>query len=122
MQAASGSHGARYWIAIVLLAALAVLGITDTVSQAEHATTPGTVLQSVAEFGYGLLSAAVILTAFRFRTLARAIRFAWLATLTMAGGLAPVVWGGTGPAAGLLAGVVSLGVGLAILWMLRTGD
>ena len=42
-------------------------------------------------------------------------------TVTFAGGLAPVVWGGSVVLVGLIAGGASLLVALLIRWLLRKG-
>jgi len=42
----------------------------------------------------------------------------WLVALTIAGGLAPVVWGDAAWGAGLVAGIASFAVGLLVLWLL----
>jgi hypothetical protein len=46
----------------------------------------------------------------------------WAASLTIAAGLAPVVWGGNGWLSGLVAAAAAVLIAAGVIWMLRAGD
>jgi hypothetical protein len=108
-------------VAVLLLMALAWLGLSGGVEQWPAAHSLGQTVQTVAQFAYGAFSLLVVATAIGVRTSARTLQLCWLICLTIAGGLAPSVWGSAGWATDILAGAASLGVGWAILWLLRRG-
>ena len=108
-------------LAILLLLALAWSGIYGGVEQLSQAPTPGQIVQTAAQLVYGLLSLLVVASAFRAHRFIRIIRWAWVAAVTIAAGLASVVWGETTWTIGLVGAVAAGGVALLILWLLRVG-
>lgn len=107
-------------LAVVLLLAFGWQGITGGVAEIPQSDTPGKLAQSIAQLAYGL-SAILLFTSVRMPGLARYARIGWLVFLTLAGGLAPVVWGGTGPWPGLVAALGAFAIGYAVLWILALG-
>ncbi len=101
--------------------ALGWLGVSGAIAQRDELSTAGQIVQSVCQFAYGVLSLAAVLAAFRGREWLRRVLTAWLVCVTLAGGLASVVWGGTSVAIGLLSGAATFVVGWLIAWMLRAG-
>ena len=83
----------------------------------------GQEIQTVAQLDYGLLSLLAIVARFWIRPYQwkLAVWVVWVLSLAVAGGLAPVVWGGSGVGIGLLAGVATIPVALAIIWLLSRG-
>ena len=108
-------------VAIVLLLALAWLGIQGGVEAWPNAQSSGQKTQSAAQFTYGLLSLLVAASATRTNRFSRIVRWAWVAAVAIAAGLASVVWGETTWTIGLVAAVAVGGVALLILWLLRVG-
>jgi hypothetical protein len=106
-------------LVILLLAALAWLGLRGGMHQWGRAETAGQAVQTWAQVIYGVLSLFCIPTAFNRVPWASAVHAAWAASLTTAGGLAPVVWGGASWVAGLLATGTSVLIAAIILWLLR---
>ncbi|HKV73488.1 MAG TPA: hypothetical protein VJN95_03150 [Gemmatimonadales bacterium] len=101
--------------------ALGWLGVSGAIEQRDEMDSAGQIAQSLCQFAYGVLSLAAVFAAFRFRGWLARVLVAWLACLTLAGGLASVVWGGTSVAIGLLSGAGTFVVGWLIAWMLRAG-
>lgn len=108
-------------LALLLLAVLAWNGIVEGLQQLPQSENAGQQAQSVAQLAYGLLSAASIITTVRARRWAPPVLSAWAVSVTVAAGLAPVVWGDSGWPAGVSAGGATLLVALGIAWLLRHG-
>ena len=96
-------------------------GITGGVHQIDESRTAGQIAQTVMQFAYGLFAVLSLVTAFWGRRWNRAMLVAWTLSVTFAGGLAPVVWGGTSILIGFLAGAACFLVALGIAWLLRIG-
>lgn len=108
-------------VAILLLLTLAWSGIQGGVEQLSQSPTPGQTVQTVAQLAFGLLSLLVGASAFRANRFNRIVRSAWVAAVTIAAALAPVVWGEAPWWTGFFAGVSAYAVALLILWFIRVG-
>ena len=106
-------------LAVLLWLALGWLGVKGGIEQWPESQSLGQRVQSVAQLAYGLLSILAVATVARSDTLTTVVRVSWLAAITIAGGMAPVVWGDAAWGAGLVAGLASFVVGLLVLWMVR---
>ena len=107
--------------AVLLLLGLTWTGVGGGLRQLPQSQGVGQTVQSWGQLLYGVLSGLAAVTAFRGRRWASLVLIPWAASLTMAGGLAPVVWGDTGWGSGLLAGAAAALIALAIIWLLRIG-
>jgi hypothetical protein len=92
-------------LAVLLLLALAWLGVKGGIEQWPASQSVGQKTQTAAQSG----------------SFSRVVRLCWLVTLTFAGGLAPSVWGGASWAAGLVAGLGACAVAVLVLWLLGRG-
>ena len=110
------------YVGLALLLALAWLGIKGAIDQWSEALSVGQRVQTISQLAYGLLALLTIMAVLASHRLARVSQIAWLASITVAALLAPVVWGGAGWASGLAAGAAALLVGLGILWLLRRNE
>ena len=103
-------------IAILLLLALAYTGIAggiDQFDQSPHSRyTIGQIVQTVLQLVFGGLSLTVIAVWFWARQWSRAVFSLFVASVALAGGLAPVVWGQSS----VLIGIVSGGASALIAW------
>ncbi len=108
-------------VALVCLLGLAWTGLSGGINQFPQSTTLGRKVQTIAQAAYGLFALLIVITVFWSRGWRRRAQWGWVTSVTLAGGLASVVWGGTGILIGLLAGTASLLVALGIIWMLRQG-
>lgn len=108
-------------IACLLLLGLAWLGISGCVNELPQSETPGQTVQALTQFGYGLFALLSVVTTFWARRWNPLMLGGWTVSATLAGGLAPVVWGGASLLAGFAAAVGSLLVALGIGWLLRVG-
>ena len=108
-------------LAVVLLFALAWLGLSGGMANLADSHSLGQKAQTVTQFGYGLLAALGAVTTFWGRRWNRLVLRTWAVTITLAGGLASVVWGATSLLIGALSGAASLLCALGIIWMLRVG-
>ena len=107
--------------AVLLLLALAWLGVKGGIEQWPEAQSLGQKVQRVAQFAYGVLSVLAVASTARTGTFTRVVQTSWLVAITVAGGMAPVVWGDAAWGAGLAAGLAAFVVGLLVLWLLSTG-
>ncbi len=107
------------WVAILLLLSLAWLGIKGGVDQWPQSLSLGQKVQTLTQFAYAIMSLVV---AARMPAVPLFVRALWLASITTAAFLAPMVWGDTGWGSSLLAGVATLLIGLLLLWLLRLGN
>jgi len=110
-------------VAVLLLLGLAYIGITGGIDQFDQSThsqySIGQIIQTVLQLAFGLLSIAVIAVWFWARRWSTTVFAAFVVSLTLAGGLASVVWGGTSITIGVVSGLASLAVGWVIMWLLR---
>ena len=107
--------------AVLLLLTCAWLGVRGGITQWPQSHSLGERTQTLAQFAYGVLSLVVVSSLLWERARRSAIGACWLASLTVAGGVAPVVWGGTSWIVGVVAGLATLGLGVLILWLLTVG-
>jgi hypothetical protein len=98
---------------------LAWTGLRGGVDQLPQSTTPGQTIQTVTQFAYGLFALLSLLTTFWARRWNPHMLVGWTISVTLAGGLAPVVWGDSSLPIGLVAGVACLLVAWGIAWLLR---
>jgi hypothetical protein len=106
-------------LGILVLLALTWFGLRGGIGEWSQAETLGQRIQVAAQFAYGLFSVLTIVSVFRRGPFARIVRPVWLAAITVAGAMAPVVWGGGSLLSGILAGLAAIVIGLLILWLLR---
>jgi hypothetical protein len=103
----------------LLLLWLAWTGLSGGVSQLPQSQTPGQIAQTLTQLGFGLFALLSLLTTFWGRRWNRPMLVAWTASVTLAAGLASVVWGGRSVLIGFVSGAAALLIGLGIAWLLR---
>jgi hypothetical protein len=108
-------------IASLLLIGLAWTGIRGGIHQFPQSQTPGQIVQTLTQLGFGIFALLSVLTTFWGARWNRFMLAGWTVTATLAGGLAPVVWGGTSRLIGFVSGAAALLVALGIAWLLRIG-
>lgn len=108
-------------VAVTLLIALALMGITGGLAQWPHWSTFATRVQTIAQIVGGTCAVLMLVTRFRWQWLHRATEAGFVVTSVVAAGLAPVVWGGQSFVQGLLAALVALVVVGLIVWLFRVG-
>jgi hypothetical protein len=104
---------------VVLLLWLAWTGLSGGAHQIHQSQTLGQTLQTISQFAFGLFALLSLLTTFWSRRWNRSMLAGWTASITLAAGLASVVWGGTSLLIGFLSGAAALLIGLGIAWLLR---
>jgi len=108
-------------LAILSLLPLAWSGFAGALSQLPDSHTLGQKFQTACQFAYACFALLSVATTFRARRWSSASYAAWAVSLTLAGGLAAVVWGDASVAVGLVSGLASLGIALGLIWLLRAG-
>lgn len=106
-------------IGLLLLLGLAWTGVSGGVQQLAQPRSLGQTVQTIAQLGYGLSALLAVGTAFRRTWWDRWVQSGFAVTTTLAGGLAPVVWGERAAMAGLLAGGAAFLVALAAIALVR---
>jgi hypothetical protein len=102
---------------LALLLTLSVLGVWSAVGSLDSIGTTGQRVATVTQFGYALtggVAAGALLAGLRW---ASGVLWLWAVLLTVTGGLAPVVWGGSGPSAGLAAAATSAAIATLVAWL-----
>jgi hypothetical protein len=108
-------------IAVVLLLALAWLGISGGVTQWRDATRPMERLQYVSQVAYGVFALLMLVAASRRLRWQSVADAGFIISAMAAASLATVVWGGGSIAAAMLSALGSLLVAGIIVWILRVG-
>lgn len=117
----SGVAVAARGLGTVLLLLLVWNGISGGLREFPRADSLGQQVQTVAQVAYGALAALVLLTTRQSPRLRRGIRVAWVVAVSLAAGIAPVAWGGTGVLTGVVTFVLSIAVASGIVALLDVG-
>ena len=102
-----------------LLLGLAWIGLSGGLHQLSQSRTPGQMVQTLTQFGFGFFALLSLVTTFRAQRWNPLMLVSWVISLSLAAGLASVVWGDTSLLVGLIAGSVALLIGLGIAWLVR---
>ena len=105
----------------VFLLAMAWTGIAQGISQFPQAKTPGQSAQTLSQFAFGVFALLSLVTTFWGRRWNFLMLAGWTVSVTLAAGLATVVWGGTSLLIGVVTGAASFLIGFAASWLLRVG-
>ena len=102
-----------------LLLWLAWIGLSGGLHQLSQSRTPGQMVQTLTQFGFGFFALLSLVTTFRAQRWNPLMLVSWVISLSLAAGLASVVWGGTSLLVGLVSGSAALLIGLGIAWLVR---
>ena len=102
-----------------LLLSLAWIGLSGGFHQLSQSRTPGQMVQTLTQFGFGFFALLSLVTTFRAQRWNPLMLVIWVISLSLAAGLASVVWGETSLLVGLVSGSVALLIGLGIAWLVR---
>ena len=102
-----------------LLLWLAWIGLSGGLHQLPQSRTPGQMVQTLTQFGFGFFAFLSLVTTFRAQRWNPLMLVSWVISLSLAAGLASVVWGGTSLLVGLVSGSAALLIGLGIAWLVR---
>jgi hypothetical protein len=105
-----------FWTGIILLVVLSALGLQSAL-ELDPAETAGQQVATATQFGYALAGVVGAGALVRRRPWALGVVWLWAGLLTLTGGLAPIVWGGSALAAGLAAGLASGAMAALVIWM-----
>ena len=107
--------------ASLLVLVIAWGALAGGVSNVPRSITLGQRLETAVQLVAGALSPVVLLTCFRLKRWARAVRNAWAVSLTAAAGISALVWGPPMAGIALLFAAAVLLVTLGLAWALRAG-
>lgn len=102
-------------VALVLPLLTGLLGAFNGPEAFRSATTAGQRVAAGTQTAYGILGLASSIGLAQGREWARPALIAWAIPLCITGGMAPVVWGGTGVSTGLVALLVTAAIAAAAL-------
>jgi len=108
-------------VALLLLLAQAWTSLSGGPQRLPESHTPGQKAQTAAEIACGLLSLVGVVTTFWRRGLGPWVLAGWVLGVTIAQGLAAVVWGRASPGGGLRTAGATLLAALGVVWLLRVG-
>jgi hypothetical protein len=108
------------WVGIVFLIAVSLLGLQAAIGQLSDAATMGQWICTWTQWGYAVIGPVAAGGLLLRRSWHRPAFWIWTVLVTVTGGLAPVVWGGSGPLVGLAAGLASAAMaGVVVLLVNR---
>ena len=107
--------------AMLLMLTLAWTGLSGGLNQIPQSQSTGQKAQTLSQLAYGVFGFLGVVTTFWGRRWNPVMLGCWVVSLTVAAGLASIVWGESGFGIGLLAGGVTFLIALAIVWLLRVG-
>ena len=116
----AGSEAMRalaFWTGVALLVAFGALGLWGVQGSLGSIGTAGQLAATVTQLGYALVGVVAAWALVRRPAWAPTLLWPWAALLTITGGLAPVVWGGSGPWTGLAAGAASAAIAGLVAWL-----
>ncbi|MGH7649046.1 MAG: hypothetical protein ACREND_13080 [Gemmatimonadaceae bacterium] len=108
-------------LGMVLVLAFAANGLYGGIGQLHEAVSRGERVQSYLQIALGVIGILVPIAIVAAWRSAGIIVVCWTVVVTLAGGMAPVVWARSPTRVGLIAGVACLVIALGIVWLLRTG-
>ena len=103
---------------MLLLLALSWTGLSGGLNQIPQSQSTGQKAQTFSQFAYGIFGILGVVTTFGGR---RWMLGCWVVSLTVAAGLAAIVWGESGFGIGVLASGATVLIALAIVWLMRVG-
>jgi hypothetical protein len=112
-----GVSKALHALGALLLLGLAYTGIAGGIQQYSESHTTGQWVQTNLQLVFGIFSILAVIAAFRASRWRRAVNVGFVASTTLAGGLAPIVWGEQGVLPGLAAGIAAALVCWLIVWL-----
>ena len=112
----------RFVLVMVPLAAWAWLGITEGLNGWQDAASPGQRVCAASQILSGIAAITCLIALFAHPRWLRLAFVAWAGLLTVTGGLAPVVWGGTPVWQGILAGAITALVATLVCWGAFAGE
>lgn len=112
----------RFVLVLILLAAWAWLGITEGLNGWQDAGSPGQRVCAASQMLSGAAAIACLIALFAHPAWLRLAFAIWAVLLTVTGGMAPVVWGGTPVWQGILAGGITALVAALVSWGAFAGE
>ena len=111
-----------HYIAVTLSLAFGFLGINAWWNQLNQCDTIGQQIQTIAQLGYGVLGLLVGGLLIAKRLVPRILEWLWIGTMTIAGGMAPIVWADSGILSGVAGAIVAIAIALGTVWITRRGS
>ena len=84
----------RTWFALVVIAALGVPSLINTLGEWRSAHTTGQRLVTIVELGFSIVGYLGVIAVIRRLAWARPAILGWAVLITLTAGLAPYFWGG----------------------------
>jgi len=109
----------RVGLGVAFLLFIGYSGITGGLQQLGVTATLGQRLQTAMQLVFGALAVAVLGALVTRRRWTRLLLLAWAAALTIGGGVAPIVWGGSGLLPALAAAVAIALLAWLTLWAVK---
>jgi hypothetical protein len=106
------------WVGIASLVVVSGLGLQSALEALEAVVTQGQRIAIVTQFGYALVGMVAAVAVVTRRSWARASLWLWAGLVTVTGGMAPMVWGGTGIGPALVAAAATAAIAALVLWLI----
>lgn len=108
-------------LGVMLLGLSAFFGISGGLREVPRATGAGRIWQSYMQLAYGVSALSLGLVRFLLHRVSWALGAAFIVTVGLAAGLAPVYWGGANAQVGIFSGSVAAGVAFGIIKLVSFG-
>jgi hypothetical protein len=106
-----------HWTGVAMLLAFGALGLWGVQGSLGSIGTVGQLAATVTQLGYALVGVVAAWALVRRPAWAPTLLWLWAVLLTITGGLAPVVGGGSGLWTGLAAGAASAAIAGLTAWL-----
>jgi hypothetical protein len=107
----------RHVVSLVLLFLLSSLGFQGALGGVHSAETLGQQAHTAIQLAAAVAGMAAAVGLWAQRRWTHLPLLMWAILITLTGGLAPVIWGGAGWAAGLRAGAASAAIAGVVVWL-----
>ena len=107
------------YVAATLSLAFAFLGINGWWNQLSQCDTAGRLIQTFAQLGYGAVGLLVGGLLIAKRLVPKILEWSWIGTMTIAGGMAPIVWADSGILSGVAGAIAAMVIALGTIWLTR---
>jgi membrane-associated phospholipid phosphatase len=106
------------WIGILLLVTVCLLGVQSAIGQMSDAATTSQWTCTWTQWVYAVAGIVAAAGFVMRRSWHRPVLWIWAVFVTITGGLAPVVWGGSPPMVALVAGLASATIAVVVILLI----
>jgi len=107
----------RLWLAILALIALSIAGFWGVDQEWRYAVSLAGKFSTFMQTAYAVLGLVAALLLLRWPRWARPLLYLWALTLVLTGATAPIIWGGNGAVAAVIAACIMAVLSGVVIWL-----